>query len=155
VGVVGWQSLQTSPLPLGYRALKTKVAPVAQKVYGCRRAAKRPLGEGSMAFMERETGFEPATSTLARSHSTTELLPLSRRHYKRAPRPPANAEVTTEGKYPRPFCSIFGARSIRHWCVAMFPRGDQSTGGPAPERQFGHLACGRSHRHIRRPPDCA
>jgi hypothetical protein len=26
--------------------------------------------------MERETGFEPATSTLARSHSTAELLPL-------------------------------------------------------------------------------
>ena len=26
--------------------------------------------------MERETGFDPATSTLARSHSTTELLPL-------------------------------------------------------------------------------
>src|SRR5882724_11257076 len=28
--------------------------------------------------MERETGFEPATSTLARSHSTAELLPLRR-----------------------------------------------------------------------------
>src|SRR5712672_2845741 len=28
-------------------------------------------------YMERETGFEPATSTLARSHSTTELLPPS------------------------------------------------------------------------------
>ena len=28
--------------------------------------------------MERETGFEPATSTLARSHSTAELLPLNR-----------------------------------------------------------------------------
>ena len=28
--------------------------------------------------MERETGFEPATSTLARSHSTTELFPLAR-----------------------------------------------------------------------------
>ena len=27
--------------------------------------------------MERETGFEPATSTLARSHSTAELLPLA------------------------------------------------------------------------------
>src|SRR4026207_1197786 len=27
-------------------------------------------------IMERETGFEPATSTLARSHSTTELFPL-------------------------------------------------------------------------------
>src|SRR5206468_11557577 len=30
--------------------------------------------------LERETGFEPATSTLARSHSTTELLPLSEKH---------------------------------------------------------------------------
>ncbi len=28
--------------------------------------------------MERETGFEPATSTLARSHSTAELLPHAR-----------------------------------------------------------------------------
>jgi hypothetical protein len=27
-------------------------------------------------FLERETGFEPATSTLARLHSTTELFPL-------------------------------------------------------------------------------
>jgi hypothetical protein len=27
--------------------------------------------------VERETGFEPATSTLARSHSTTELFPLN------------------------------------------------------------------------------
>ncbi len=43
--------------------------------------------------MERETGFEPATSTLARSHSTTELLPLSSRHYKRA----TKARQTSEG----------------------------------------------------------
>jgi hypothetical protein len=27
-------------------------------------------------YLERETGFEPATSTLARLHSTTELFPL-------------------------------------------------------------------------------
>ena len=27
-------------------------------------------------FLERETGVEPATSSLARKHSTTELLPL-------------------------------------------------------------------------------
>jgi hypothetical protein len=27
--------------------------------------------------MERETGFEPATSTLARLHSTPELFPLN------------------------------------------------------------------------------
>jgi hypothetical protein len=39
------------------------------------------LGEGAVVpsgeVLERETGFEPATSTLARSHSTAELLPLS------------------------------------------------------------------------------
>jgi hypothetical protein len=29
-----------------------------------------------MPPLERETGFEPATSTLARSHSTAELFPL-------------------------------------------------------------------------------
>ncbi len=43
--------LQTVALPLGY-------------------AAKKPKK------MERETGFEPATSTLARLHSTAELFPL-------------------------------------------------------------------------------
>src|SRR5438270_3789009 len=32
--------------------------------------------ESKQGNLERETGFEPATSTLARSHSTTELLPL-------------------------------------------------------------------------------
>ncbi len=41
---------------------------------------KRALGFGKpraiFIFLERETGFEPATSTLARSHSTTELFPL-------------------------------------------------------------------------------
>jgi hypothetical protein len=31
---------------------------------------------GKTRILERETGVEPATSTLARSHSTTELLPL-------------------------------------------------------------------------------
>ena len=31
--------------------------------------------------MERETGFEPATSTLARSHSTTELFPLNEENF--------------------------------------------------------------------------
>jgi hypothetical protein len=42
---------------------------------------KRRFSDGNL---ERETGFEPATSTLARSHSTTELLPLSEHDYKRA-----------------------------------------------------------------------
>src|SRR5436190_3439993 len=34
--------------------------------------------------LERETGFEPATSTLARSHSTTELFPPERPKYHTA-----------------------------------------------------------------------
>ena len=34
--------------------------------------------------LERETGFEPATSTLARSHSTTELFPPERSTYHTA-----------------------------------------------------------------------
>ncbi len=43
-------------------------------------ASALPLGEAAVYAiffcLERETGFEPATSTLARLHSTTELLPL-------------------------------------------------------------------------------
>src|SRR5579862_4579146 len=45
--------------------------------------------------MERETGFEPATSTLARSHSTTELFPPERPKYHTA------GPVSTESPPPR------------------------------------------------------
>ncbi len=38
---------------------------------------KPGLRPGKFEYLERETGFEPATSTLARLHSTAELLPLS------------------------------------------------------------------------------
>jgi hypothetical protein len=38
------------------------------------KSPKRKCASGLM-FLERETGLEPATSTLARWHSTTELLP--------------------------------------------------------------------------------
>jgi hypothetical protein len=57
--------LQTSALPLGYGAVR------------------RP--ESGEERMERETGFEPATSTLARSHSTTELFPLNDLTYHSRP----------------------------------------------------------------------
>src|SRR3984957_10251469 len=61
--------LQTSPLPLGYRAPAPYVSVPA---------GKSPSAEGRLGTkkLERETGVEPATSTLARSRSTTELLPL-------------------------------------------------------------------------------
>src|SRR3954469_21959410 len=39
------------------------------------RCQKRKKPGVSRAFLEREKGFEPSTSTLARWHSTTELLP--------------------------------------------------------------------------------
>ena len=59
----------------------------AQKVYGSIARLDQQNAPAMRAWasesMERETGFEPATSTLARSHSTTELLPLSSEHYKR------------------------------------------------------------------------
>ena len=58
----GMEVLQTSALPLGDGALKVELNDLRKEI------------------MERETGFEPATSTLARSHSTTELLPHTPDH---------------------------------------------------------------------------
>ena len=60
--------LQTSALPLGYGARRPKIGGTRTGTGG---TAPALLG----GKMERETGFEPATSTLARSHSTTELFP--------------------------------------------------------------------------------
>ncbi len=57
-----------------------KVAPCGAKVHcGARRIRRNHTAKTQdiLRNLERETGFEPATSTLARSHSTTELLPLS------------------------------------------------------------------------------
>src|SRR5688572_11162303 len=50
------------------------------------------LAEGERR-MERETGFEPATSTLARSHSTTELFPP-------ATKPKRTTRVSAESRQP-------------------------------------------------------
>ena len=47
------------------------------------RSERAERGEGPpRVILERETGFEPATSTLARSHSTTELFPLAPNDYR-------------------------------------------------------------------------
>ncbi len=42
----------------------------------CTAETQRALRVSAVNLMERETGFEPATSTLARLHSTAELFPL-------------------------------------------------------------------------------
>src|SRR5215831_2518409 len=61
--------LQTSPLPLGYRAL------AGLSYYALQIAVANPAGTGGR--LERETRFELATLALARRCSTTELLPLT------------------------------------------------------------------------------
>src|ERR1044071_2786854 len=70
--------LQTSALPLGDGAVLslrecTRTAGQVGRL-ACHPQLALMSGERRM---ERETGFEPATSTLARSHSTTELFPLA------------------------------------------------------------------------------
>src|SRR6185503_8124524 len=61
----GWRFCR----PLPYRLA---TAPHKRQTAGL---ATRPAEPGEKKMLERETGFEPATSTLARSHSTTELFP--------------------------------------------------------------------------------
>ena len=71
--------------------------------------------------MERETGFEPATSTLARSHSTAELLPLSSLIINEAfERGKINAITTGKARgtrHPPPACLLFFAspEGLVHW----------------------------------------
>src|SRR6202042_2819307 len=61
--------LQTSPLPLGYRA--SRACAFTHTRFNQGRVYRR-----RDSSLERETGVKPATSSLARKHSTTELLPL-------------------------------------------------------------------------------
>src|SRR5579863_8743709 len=62
--------LQTSPLPLGYRALARQPIDWSRNQIAVANPGYAPEGD-----LERETGLEPATLALARRCSTTELLP--------------------------------------------------------------------------------
>ena len=77
----GMEVLQTSALPLGDGAdrelLSGQTRPAAAWGRGQQRTNGADVAGIGWVKMERETGFEPATSTLARSHSTTELFPLA------------------------------------------------------------------------------
>ncbi len=85
----GIEVLQTSALPLGdgadqecaVRILWLGLPTVAHRPVRSTLATRRVATVDNLRVaperkLERETGFEPATSTLARSHSTTELFPL-------------------------------------------------------------------------------
>ncbi len=75
--------LQTSALPLGYAAGKASIKYERRKDevknFGGWKRVAFILHPSAfiLKLVERETRFELATSTLARSHSTTELLPLT------------------------------------------------------------------------------
>ena len=81
----GVEVLQTSALPLGDGASKWHAGLKGPRFVTAGPKAVRHIDRKKL---ERETGFEPATSTLARSHSTTELFPPepSKYHQTRAER---------------------------------------------------------------------
>src|SRR5450755_838331 len=129
--------LQTSPLPLGYRAPAPTLASRPEKVH-LRRAGWK------LRNLERETGVEPATSTLARSRSTTELLPLNS---KIIPHPRFCAPASGQGALPlfpgyaNSNSIFFAARSsfvIRKLRTCPARTGSAFTGPPAP---LFHRAC--------------
>ncbi len=69
------QILAPSTFERPERSRRRSAGVVEGRQAGCRAPADQRL--------ERETGFEPATSTLARSHSTTELFPLTQTRTRR------------------------------------------------------------------------
>jgi hypothetical protein len=92
---------------------------------------KRPSGKGARN-LERETGFEPATSTLARSHSTAELLPLSplilqQFHFCAKFTAPRNTRNLRRERFQAPRCAApvhlvrLSARGHAHHHVSLAP----------------------------------
>ncbi len=77
----GMKVLQTLALPLGYGAMLIFIAAYIGFMPSFEIFIPPHCCEGTTSFMERKTGFEPATSTLARSHSTTESLPHDKRAF--------------------------------------------------------------------------
>ena len=74
----GWRFCRPLPYHLATAPLNCAKRIAFDSEVGLPCAKVRLAGGGTkLSRMERETGFEPATSTLARSHSTTELFPLA------------------------------------------------------------------------------
>src|ERR1051325_8542657 len=78
---------------------------------------ERPLKRAFLLRnLERETGFEPATSTLARSHSTTELLPLSPfilLHFSGSKQICYTRDVEPQCSHARPSCAMYRSCAFR------------------------------------------
>src|SRR5262245_60085035 len=91
--------------------------------------------------MERETGFEPATSTLARSHSTTELFPPGTK-LKRTTRIPAKQDWPSSPARPR----ASAARITQHLRRLLRRRRIQIK--PRRPLEAGHLRQRRDDLHV-------
>src|SRR6185436_12644999 len=106
----GMELLQSSALPLGDGADRTGLWKSGEKPHRTRRGAAQARNtrrrgarrEARRSRLERETGFEPATSTLARSHSTTELFPLARHVPRHGRGRAALRETQSYHSVPRP-----------------------------------------------------
>ena len=80
--------------------------------------------------MERETGFEPATATLARWSSTTELLPLNQPICCRLRVTAASNRSPNLGKPP----GVVNAQSQLHRPVVVLPHARGFPSGSAAGR---------------------
>src|SRR4051794_15320486 len=110
----GWRFCRPLPYLLATAPRKRRMAGLAT----------RPAEPGEKN-LERETGFEPATSTLAKSHSTTELFP---------PEPPKYHTVGSAFKL-QPHAAQHLRRFFRRRRVDVEPRSALESGDA---RQLRH-----------------
>ena len=102
---------------------------------------KPSLGARVLNSLERETGFEPATSTLARSHSTTELLPLDFSILDKAPCSVKPAETPSCGF---PAYLLDGVDPLRVKCRANYLAVAEVQDALPKARSFGIVS---DHEH--------
>src|ERR1051325_10737951 len=80
----GWRFCRPLPYHLATAPIRLGGDPAVDNLrMACDRSSRSV--DGRERRLERETGFEPATSTLARSHSTTELFPLAAKIQRTTP----------------------------------------------------------------------
>src|SRR5258708_5745223 len=106
--------------------------------------------------MERETGVEPATSSLGSWHSTTELLPLaSKRKYTRPA--PAHQSTRTRNPPPKHLAKIGLLIPFRHSPLQFFGYANQSRRNHCPwstpsqpQEPYARDPAQQTHSHHRR-----
>src|SRR5277367_2494598 len=90
---------------------------MSRAIYRSIQAARRRRGSDHdpIKDMERETGIEPATSSLGSWRSTAELLPLERRTVNAARLPPARASHNLGNPLSSILLPFFRFESVPFW----------------------------------------